>query len=244
VTRRRDDGFTLIEALIALLVMTIAVVTLAGAMATMIKMTREHRGHAVAETGARSFAQAVEATAQAPALLKVTASPSDTKIFVNDASALPAAGSSSTYLLLDREVLVLEKVTDRASGELQVARGAGGSTAITHTVSATLKPAVVPLLVCPSKVVLTPFSAAYKLTPGAKAEIIDVSYQKDDGTFADTSGSCLTDYSKKKSCATGALLMECASAVFRVSVRITTPDDTRFNGIGASTMVLVRQGSS
>ena len=57
----RDDGFTLMEMVISIMVISVAVVALVGALATMLQLSGQHRGHAVVETGAHSFSQAVMA---------------------------------------------------------------------------------------------------------------------------------------------------------------------------------------
>lgn len=233
-----EAGFTLIEAVIAIMVISIAVVTLVGGLVSMIQLTQAHRGHAVAETAARSFGQAVVATAQSSAELATAVSASATSITVEDASALPAEGAAS-YLLLDREVVRLSAV-NRTSGVLTVVRAQGGTTAAAHTADA----AVVPLLRCPSAAALTPPSGSYRLAGGVSATVTSVEYlDPATGAFTSTSASsCLTRY--QELCPGSTLLPECGTGYFRVAVAVSTSGDSRLRDVAATTRVLVRSGSA
>lgn len=233
-----EDGFTLIEAVIAIMVISIAVVTLVGGLVTMIQLTQAHRGHAVAETAVRSFGQAVIATAQSSAGLAAGVTASATSLTVDDASTLPAPGAS-TYLLLDREVVRLDAV-DRATGVLTVARAQGGTTGAAHTAAA----AVVPLLRCPTPTHLAPPTTAYRVATGVTPTITAVEYlDPATGAFTSTSaGSCLTRY--QELCPGSTLLPECGTGYFRVSVSVTTSGDSRLRNVAATTRVLIRAGSA
>jgi type II secretory pathway pseudopilin PulG len=56
----RDRGDTLIELLVAVVIMTVAVVAIAGAFATGIRMSAIHRQQSLAGSYVRSFAEAVQ----------------------------------------------------------------------------------------------------------------------------------------------------------------------------------------
>ena len=56
----RDRGDTLIELLVAVVIMTVAVVAIAGAFATGIRMSELHRKQSLAGSYVRSFAEAVQ----------------------------------------------------------------------------------------------------------------------------------------------------------------------------------------
>lgn len=238
MTADDEGGFTLIEAVIAIMVISIAVVTLVGGLVSMIQLTQAHRGHAVAEAAARSFGQAVVATAQSSAGLASGVSASATSITVEDASTLPPAGASS-YLLLDREVIRLSAV-DRTTGVLTVARAQGGTTGAAHSADA----AVVPLLRCPTASQLTPPAGAYEVATGVTPTITAVEYlDSTTGAFTSTSaGSCLARY--EELCPAPTLLPECGTGYFRVSVSVSTAGDSRLRNVAATTRVLVRSGSA
>ena len=243
---KHEGGFTLIEAVIAMFVLAIAVVTLMGGLVTMVEMSREHRGHAVSETAARSFSQAVVATAQAPAeLAQSVTSVSATDIYVKSAATLPEpfGNTSTTFLLLDQEILRLD-VVNRATGKLTVARGQGGSVATTHVISGSVKPAVVPHLVCPSKTWLQPHDDAYQLDAGVDAQVILVEFLNSAGDFVSTQdNSCTDDYEEFCPSPPLVLLPECSAGYYRATLRITAQDE-RYNGRGADTQVLIRSGSA
>lgn len=233
-----DDGFTLIEAVIALMVMSIAVVALVGALVTMISLSEEHRGHAVAETAARSFGEAVQASAQSSTpLTTAEAAVTGTVTFrVADATTLPPAGSNS-YLLVDREVVRLTSI-DRNTGDLTVVRAQGGSVAAAHAIGA----GVTPLLHCPQVADLTPPTTAYTAATGVLPTITAVEYWRTSSSSFVNRTNCLADYDTL--CPSNTLLPECSAGLFRLSISVTTSGDSRLNGISTTTRVLVRDGSS
>lgn len=229
-----DDGLTLIETVIAMLVMSIAVVALVSALAGMINLAEQHRGNAVTETTSRSFAQAVQALAESSASL---VSLSGSTLTVADASTLPPPGdNNNSYLLVDREVLQVTAI-DRSNGVLTVVRGVGGSVSSTHAVGSTLAP----LLDCPSIADLTPPTSAYKTTSGVTAAITTIDYwQASTRTWVDRA-TCQSNF--QKLCPSPTILPECSDGLFRVSIAVATPGDPRLKGVGTTTSVLVRSGS-
>lgn len=241
--RQGDDGFTLIESVIAILVISIAVVTMVGFLTTMIALSQNHRGHAVAETAARSFGQAVQATAQASAALVApgVTSTTQTTFVVADATVLPGSG----HFLLDREIVLINSV-NRTNGALTVTRAQGGTTPSTHLVTATSTPKVLPLLTCPTPAQLTPHPSSYRSSPGVVLTVTKVEYvDPDTGLFTTTTppnDACTDDY--EELCPSGTLLPECGSGFFRVSISVTTGGDSRLNNVAAATQVLVRSGSA
>ena len=245
-----DDGLTLIEAVIAMLILSIAVITLVGALAVMVEGTRKHRGQAVTETASRSFAQAVQALAQSSTSLSSAVSASATSFTLSDDSTLPPA-SSSTYLLVDREIVRLDSYAlsgGKRTGTIAVIRAQGGTTAAAHTAGTS----VVPLLRCPTTALLTPDPGAYNLPPGAAATVTKVEYYDPaDQSFSDPStpdtsppsptSRCEQNYAVR--CPGTTLSPECSTAVFRVSIEITTPGDSRLENVTTTTQVWVRSGS-
>lgn len=229
-----DDGYTLIEAVIAILVMSIAVVGLFAALTNLVKLSQEHRGFAVAETGARSFAQAVQARAQnAPPLASAVTSLAAT-ISVSDARTLPGIGA---FVRIDREVLRISSI-DRATGVVGVTRGEAGSVAAAHLQSAL----VVPAFRCPSAAQLTPDPSSYDAAKGVDPTVHAVSYwQPSTKTFV-ASGTCGSDYTTL--CPGSLMLPECDTGLYKVEIKIATTGDARLRGIGTTTTLLVRTGST
>ena len=244
--RPHDAGFTLIETLIAMLVMAIAVVAIVGALSAMIGFTSEHRGHAVVETGARSFAQAVEAQAQGQTTLAAGVSASATTLTVTNAMLVPPA-SAGTYVQVDREVMRVTAV-NRAAGTLGVVRGVSSTPpAAAHASGA----AVVPFTVCPSAATMTPDASTYPATKGLTYRVTTVEYWQPAGTggsfVATSAAACQNDFDTR---CKGDVLPECSTGLLRVTLAIKSSDtsapgyDPRFKGVDTTTAVLVRRGGS
>lgn len=232
--RRGEDGFTLIEMVIALLVMSIAVIAIVTALAGMIRLTRDQRGHAVTETAVRSFGQAVQAQAQFSTALAGGVSAGSGSVSVTDASLIPAGGSNS-YVQVDREVMRVSSV-NRATNTLSVVRAQGAETSAAHAAGATL--AVV--LHCPTATELTPVGTSYSTTTGSAAAISGVEYWN--GTSFTTQSACLDTWTLN--CASSSIIEpECGLGLFRVTLQVTTPGDSRLNGLSTASQVLVRAGS-
>lgn len=238
-----DDGFTLIEAVIAILVMSIAVVGLFAALTNMYQVLQSHRGQAVAETAARSFGQAVQATAQSSTKLAAPAGAGAAALTVLDASSLPRAGAAS-YLSVGREVMLLDgDPTQNADGSwsVPVERGQGGSSVSAHTTST----AVLPLLRCPSSgadSILAPQAAAFQSTPGVEATIAEIEYWRSSSRTFVNQQACEDDFDEL--CPGSTLLPECSAGLYRLRITISTSGDDRFDDISAETRILVRSGSA
>lgn len=230
-----ESGFTLLEMVIAIMVMSIAVVTLVGGLASMLQLSGGHRGYAATETGTHSFAQAVMAAGQFQTHLTATASATATTLAVQDGS-LFAVGN---YVSVDLETM---KVTTVAPASLGVQRAVNpGATAGTHASGASVSR----LLPCPSATDLTPPAGSYATTAGLATPVIArVEYWTPSGAFQNTSASsCMTDYNGSAICSTGEVLAECLPGLYRVTISLNSTDP-RYNGVNATTSVLVRAGGT
>ena len=241
MTRRRpatDEGMTLIEMVIAMLIMSIAVVTIVGALATMIELTAEHRGHAVIEAGTRSFGEAAQEQAKFTTKLTAGVTSGATTLPVADTSLLPRVDGTNTYVSVDREVM---RVTNISASALTVVRDVNGDAPAAHLSSA----AVVPVLRCPSATQLTPASGTYALVTGVAPSITSVEYwNASTGTFQDRA-SCLTNYDDTCALIDDVALPECGYGYYRAAVTVsTTAADTRLRTITTATRILLRTGSS
>jgi prepilin-type N-terminal cleavage/methylation domain-containing protein len=241
--RRGAEGFTLIEMVIAMLVMSIAVVAIVGALASMLRLSRDHRGHAVTETSARSFGQAIQAQAQFKTELSAGVDDATGTIPVNDASLLPPGGSNS-YVIVDREVMKVTSV-NAAAKTLSVQRGFNGATtAATHASGAGL----VPVLHCPTSAQFTPASGTYEKSTAASASITNVEYwQSSSGTFTTDQKACTDDYAVDcpvQSPSTPSIEPECGDGLFRITILVKADNDPRLNGLDTTSQVLVRSGST
>ena len=235
--RRGEEGFTLIEMVIAMLVMSIAVIAIVTALASMIQLTRDQRGHAVTETAVRSFGQAVQAQAQFRTTLTGAMSAGATSVTVADASLLPPGGSNS-YVLVDREVMQVNSV-NRATNTLSVSRAQGDEPAAAHASGASL--AVV--LHCPSATELTPTSTAYSATTGTSPTITNVEYWDGSSSTFVSQGACQTAFTTR--CASASVIEpNCGYGLFRVTLSVTTAGDPRLNGLSTTSEVMVRSGST
>lgn len=231
--RGDETGFTLLEMIIAIMVMSIAVVTLVAGLASMLQLSGGHRGFAATDTETHSFAQAVMATAQAQTTLTAAVSATDGSLPVKDSSLF----SVGNYVSVDLETM---KITSVAAGMLGVQRATNpGATAESHGSGAWVSR----LLRCPGASDLTPPSGSYQTTAGLAApQITKVEYADAAGSFQDTSASsCMTAYSAI--CAANEVLAECGAGFYRATIDISSTD-SRYNGISATTRVLIRSGGS
>lgn len=255
--RHRDTGFTLIEMVIAMLIMSIAVVTIVGALSTMITLTSEHRGHAAVEDAAHSFSQAVQAQAQfSTKLHAAVTNASATTISVDDASLIPpgsddTAAGVDTFLIINREVMHVDHV-DRSNNTVKVDRHITGTPPASGHAQGD---AVVPFTRCGGPALFTPDPSTYQSTPGLTTTVTTVEYWKPatggGGSWVNQS-TCKSDYTQIPSpCATnGYIGPECGSGFRRVTLAIKSSDtsalnyDKRFRGVDTTTQVLVRRASA
>lgn len=234
--RSPDDGFTLTEVLMAMLVMSIAVAAIIEGLTTMIGLGREHRGHAVMEAATRNIASSTVAVASGTALT-AGVSTTGTTLSVVDASLLPPPLTEGSYATLGYEVVKII-TRDITTNAVTVTRRINGES-ITSAPAGTRVTAV---LRCPTAPQLLPTIAAAGLPDGTSVEVASVDYWRPGGaggSFVDRA-SCLADYEAR--CPPPEVLVECGFGLFRVYVRASTTD-ARLNGKTEQTAVLVRQGS-
>lgn len=233
-TEPREDGFTLIEMIIALMVMSIAIVALVAGLASMLQLSGEHRGNAAVETTARSYAQAVEAAAQAQTTLTSGISATATTLPVQDAS-LFTVGS---YVSVDRETMTV-KAVDAAGKTLTVTRNTNSDPTVYGHASGT---SVNRLLMCPGlngEAGLTPPVGSWTVTPGVGTPAVSVEYWNG----SSFSGSCSITNPSFPVCDGFTILAECARGLFRATISVAA-SDSRFRNVATTTTVLVRAGGS
>ena len=232
---------TLIEMVIAMLVMSIAVVGIVAALTAMLELTSEHRGHAVIETGSRSFGETAQQQAQFTTKLTAIATSGAGTLTVADTSLLPrldgVTSNANTYVSVDREVM---RVTAISATSLTVSRDVNGDAAVAHAVGA----AVVPIMRCPTSIQLTPASGTYEAVTGVSPTITAVEYWNPvTSTFTDRA-TCLSNYTTTCTAAGQSQSAECGYGLFRASITVTTPGDARLRNVTTSTQILLRSGSS
>jgi len=109
-----DEGFTLIDVLIGMIVMGVAVTALVAALGGLTVSTQHHRAFAATESSVRSYTQALESRFSFTSTLVGGLSATGTSITVADnANALPFGSAADFYLVIDRETV---HVTARAAG--------------------------------------------------------------------------------------------------------------------------------
>ena len=241
MTRRAagpDDGFTLIEVILAMLIMTIAVVTVVGALASMMGLSREHRAHASVEPNVRSFGQAVIAKATSGTVLTDAAGASG-PIVVAEPMLLPDSGGLIT---VGRETM---RVTGKSGTTVSVDRGHGGTVAAAHAAGSR----AVTLLYCPTEGELTPAAGAWIATNGATTSTVTaVEYWRADlGRFDSVRGQagppsgCLGAWALR--CGSD-LRPECGSGLVRVTVSSSAAGAPGTSSVSTHTTLLVRRGSA
>ena len=247
--RGADAGFTLIETLMALVIMSTAVVVLVGALAEVINQSQFHRGNAVAETVTRNYTQAVQAQVNYSSPLAVAVTPASSTITVQDGSGFAGTG----YVSVDREAM---KVTARVGNVLTVARGASipadPASVVGHAVAAV----VVPIYRCPTAAQLAPDVGAYPRPAGVAVTIDKVEYWNPAAVtpqfVSDTSSaSCGSTYDAactytdtNDNPLVPDVRDQCDPGLYRLTITTSTGSSPGLKGVTASTQVLVRRGSS
>lgn len=233
--RPTDEGFTLTEVLMAMLVMSIAVAAIIEGLTTMIGLGREHRGHAVLEAATRNVAASTIAVANGTALTADLPT-TGTTLSVVDASLLPPPVVEGSYATLGHEVVKI-LTRDTAANVVTVTRRVNGET-VTPAPAGT---PVTPVLRCPTAPQLLPTIAAAGLPDGTSVQVTGVDYWRPGGTGGSFVGrdDCLAAYELR--CPPPEVLVECGFGLVRAGVQASTTD-ARLNGKTEQTTVLVRQG--
>lgn len=246
--RSHQDGFTLIEAVIAVAILGTVVVVLVTALAGLLSASQFHRGNAVAETATRNFTQALEARVAARGTLTSAMIGSSTTVSVRDVALFASSG----FIAVDMEIM---RITSRnlAANSLTVARSASRayaswpagdtSSVTTHGTGAPVAAAYM----CPSAVELTPDATQYTSPVGVTSSISGVEYwDPKTGAFQTDQQACVDAY--KARClyndGTPDLRPDCDVGLERVTIATSTGGDPRLKGVPALTQVLVRRGSA
>src|SRR5207302_359992 len=108
----RDEGFTLVELLIAIVIIGITVSVMVLAMSTLVVATEEQRGHAVSDNNARSFAEAMQQKVSFKTTLTaaVSASGAATLSLADPVAGFqtsPVSSSSTFDVLVDQEIMTV-----------------------------------------------------------------------------------------------------------------------------------------
>jgi len=234
-----DDGFTLIEMIIAMIVMTVAVVALVASMSGLISFTQHNTGHAAVESTIQDFGQAVQARVSFHTTLQAGIGPAAVTLQVANGTGLP---TSNFYISVDRETI---HVTSRTGNTLTgLARGVNDPTsAVSHLAGAP----VLPLFRCPSIADLTP-SSYDRFSADVTAQIIKVEYWSNvTNTFVDQL-TCSTNYNNvciyvaSNGQVNPDIRQECDPAVERLTISVTT-SGTQLKGVTTIGQVIVRRGS-
>lgn len=144
--RRNEAGFTLVELLIALVIMGVAVVALVGALSTLVLSSTTHRGHSVIEASVHSYTDAVERWVGYNTSLTQDLTLNATTVHVASVSGLPTAtNANGFYVTADQETMRVTAVNGGNDPTLTVQRGLGGIAAAHSTGTS-----IAPMLLCAS----------------------------------------------------------------------------------------------
>lgn len=246
IQQRRDEGLTLIETLISMLILSTAVIVIVAGLSNMILAGQYHRGYAVAEAASKNYAQAIQRRANFSTTLDGAITSSQTSVTVADGTGFPTAD----FLVgVDNEVL---RVTMRSGNTLTVVRASGESPTsefrrdpATQSSHADDSP-VVRVFRCPSAAEMLLQPGEYTLPAGASATVTGVTHWLPSaGDFVSTT-DCKADYVVH--CRFGGtsedIRANCDRGLHRLEVLITTPGDSRLKAVETTTQVLVRRGGA
>jgi type II secretory pathway pseudopilin PulG len=244
-----DDGFTLIEAVVAIAIIGIAVVVIVGALAGLIASTQHHRGNVVAESATRNVTQAVVAKTQASTTLSsgIGASAGAATLSVGDASQFGTSG----FISVDLEIM---RVTGHSATTISVVRGTGraydswpgGDPA--EVVSHDAGSPVASALMCAQASEIAPASSQYVLPAGVTVTVSAVEYwDLAAKAFGSDRSTCISQY--KSRCTYDDqtkedLRLDCDAGLQRVTLSTSTAGESRYKGATGSTQFLIRRASA
>lgn len=264
--RRNDTGFTLVELLIAILIMGTAISVLVVAMGSLTVASQQAKGSAVAEGLSHTFAEAIQdkvsytTTLAAPGGLSAGATPST--ITVSDAGGFKSTPTTARPMdiLIDQEVFTVTKIagntltlaTDGNNG-----RGEAGTVAADHADGAN----VLQYFICPVATAtsgttsdghvgyLTPDNFSFPQDSAgrtlATASIAEINYVDDQsaGTFtsANNVAACINNYAD--ACFGGSFRPECDPGMQRVDIRVQTAL-ANLQNVTTDGWIMVRRGSN
>lgn len=244
-----DNGFTLIEAVVAIAIIGIAVVVIVGALVGLISSTQHHRGNVVAESATRNVTQAVVARTDAHTALTgaVSASAGAATLAVADASAFGSSG----FVSVDLEIM---RVTAHSGTTISVVRGAGRAygtwpagdpgAVVSHSVGARVAEA----LMCAQASEVTPDSSQYVVPAGVSVAVTGVEYwDLSANAFVSSWTTCIAQYKARCTYNDQTLLdlrLDCDAGLQRVTLSTSTAGESRYKAATGSTQFLIRRASS
>jgi prepilin-type N-terminal cleavage/methylation domain-containing protein len=253
-TTERSAGFTLVEMLVAMVIIGIAVSSLVLALGTLSSATVTQSSSAVADTVAHNYAEAVAQKVQYETTLSTAVTAGQTQITLTSGGFLGFQSQPQFDILVDQEVMLVKSHT---GDTLTVTRGVAGSDAAAHTPTAR---DVTQYFVCPAASSVPSGSRAGYLAPegfapptNATASIAEVDYwNPSTQTFSSDPSTCLNYFSTSGPCAlaSGSYLPECNPGLERIDIRVQTKfsatdvSQNNSQNVSTDTWTLVRRGSS
>lgn len=255
VRPRRDEGFTLVELLITIVIMGVAISVLVLAMSSLVVATEEHRGHAVSDTAVRDFSEAMQQKVS-----WVTSITSPATVPSSGGVTLTLADPISNFqtntfpfdILVDQEVMTVRSGTGNTLTIASSGRGAAGSVAAAHSSGANVSQD----FICPTAT----FSASpanhsgyfypdgYTQPSNATVSIGEIDYWNpiaNTWTSANDTSTCMNNFSTGSfGCPdSNTFLPECDPGYFRVKVHVATLLGNLRN-VTTDTWVLIRRWSN
>ena len=250
----RDEGFTLVELLIAIVIIGITVSVMVLAMSTLVVATEEQRGHAVSDNNARSFAEAMQQKVSFKTTLTaaVSASGAATLSLADPVAGFqtsPVSSSSTFDVLVDQEIMTVTAASGSTLTVTSGNRGAAGSAAAAHSSGASVSQD----FICPTALfAASPSSHSGYLNPdgftqpsNATVSIGEIDYWNpatNTWTAANATSTCLTNFSTGSvGCPdSSTFLPECDPGYYRVDVHVATTL-ANLRNVTTDTWVLIRR---
>ena len=264
-----DEGFTLVELLIAMLIMGIAVAALVTAMGGLVSATDSHRGLAQDEAVAHNVAQQVVSKYSFSTELDAAAPASQSYVCIkDDPDGFLTSALTSIDLTVDQETMAVTGSGVKggvgcagSSWKIPVTRGFGGTSNVDHVAKAPVHQ----LFACPGTTangsgigyVMATGTRAYVLpNPGISVTAGIEYWDPTSNTFSSGQDACFTTYQARchdedNTPSKFDLLPECDTGLARVTLTVTDTNksdgasntDCASGAVCTTTQVLLRRGT-
>ena len=241
-----DEGVTLVELLVALVVMALISTAVLEGITTLANASKNHRGIATVDAATTAYAEAIKHHVDFTTRLASDLNASANTISVNSVAELSASNSSPLEVLIDGELIKVTGVNQGAKTLSVAQRGDRGTAATSHTTGTQLTPSYTP---CPDVSTLTPLTYQTATYPAVALPTFTLEYWVPTGGGSFVSRSACMTYFRTQTACTGFSgtdpfqddnQPDCDPGIQRATV--TAVGDATTGNSKTTTVILLRRG--